>query len=150
MLPLLLPLTGSRLALALVLLLVKDPKRGAMEEGQAVVEGDQADDLVSGNWRHIIIDVYLVVKSTPALLWTMIGAVFLHIPMGAGQFAIVWLERERGFGIGEISAVYGLIYIVFGTFLHVKLCTTQLWPIARPLWRIEPFGSHVEVLFKNA
>ena len=37
----------------------------------------------------------------------------------------------------------------FGTFLHVKLCTTQLWPIARPLWRIEPFGSHVEVLFKN-
>ena len=41
----------------------------------------------------------------------MIGAVFLHIPMGAGQFAIVWLERERGFGIGEISATYGLIYI---------------------------------------
>ncbi len=103
------------LLLALVLLLVKDPKRGAMEEGQVVVEGDQADDLVTGNWRHIIIDVYLVVKSTPALLWTMIGAVFLHIPMGAGQFAIVWLERERGFGPGEISTTYGLIYIVFGT-----------------------------------
>ena len=43
------------------------------------------------------------------------GAVFLHIPLGAGQFAIVWLERERGFGIGEISATYGLFYIVFGT-----------------------------------
>ena len=74
------------LLLALLLLLVRDPKRGAMEEGPATAEGDQADDLVSGNWRHIIIDVYLVVKSTPALLWTMIGAVFLHIPMGAGQF----------------------------------------------------------------
>lgn len=103
------------LLLALLLLLVRDPKRGAMEEGPAIAEGDQAEDLVSGNWRHIIIDVYLVVKSTPALLWTMIGAVFLHIPMGAGHFAIVWLERERGFGLGEISAVYGLIYIIFGT-----------------------------------
>jgi hypothetical protein len=45
----------------------------------------------------------------------MIGAVILHIPIGAGQFAIVWLERERGFGLGEISTTYGLIYIVFGT-----------------------------------
>jgi MFS family permease len=45
----------------------------------------------------------------------MLGAVFLHIPLGAGQFVIVWLERERGFGLGEISATYGLIYIIFGT-----------------------------------
>ncbi len=45
----------------------------------------------------------------------MLGAVILHIPIGAGQFAIVWLERERGFGPGEISTTYGLIYIVFGT-----------------------------------
>jgi hypothetical protein len=27
----------------------------------------------------------------------------------------VWLERERGFDVGEISATYGLIYIIFGT-----------------------------------
>ena len=45
----------------------------------------------------------------------MIGAVCLHLPLGAGQFAIVWLERERGFAIGEITATYGLVYIVFGT-----------------------------------
>ena len=103
------------LLLALLLLLVRDPKRGAMEEGPAIADGDQAEDIVSGNWRRIIVDVYSVVKSSPVLLWTMIGAVFLHIPIGAGQFSIVWLERERGFGLGEISAVYGLIYIVFGT-----------------------------------
>ena len=35
--------------------------------------------------------------------------------MGAGQFAIVWLERRRDFAIGEIAAIYGLLYIVFGT-----------------------------------
>jgi MFS family permease len=99
------------LVLAVVLLFLKDPKRGAMEETQDTKQ----EDLIGGNWRSIASDVYSIVKSTPALAWTMIGAVFLHIPLGAGQFAIVWLERERGFGVGEISAVYGLIYIVFGT-----------------------------------
>jgi MFS family permease len=106
-------LGGLGLVLALVLLLIKDPERGAMEEKGSVEE--QQESLIGGNWRSIVSGVFNVVKSTPALAWTMIGAVFLHIPLGAGQFAIVWLERERGFGIGEISATYGLIYIVFGT-----------------------------------
>jgi MFS family permease len=106
-------LGGLGLVLALVLLLIKDPERGAMEEQGSSAE--QQESLIVGNWRGIVSDVFKVVKSTPALAWTMIGAVFLHIPLGAGQFAIVWLERERGFGMGEISATYGLIYIVFGT-----------------------------------
>jgi MFS family permease len=106
-------LGGLGLVLALVLLLIKDPERGAMEEQGSSAE--QQESLIVGNWRGIVSDVFEVVKSTPALAWTMIGAVFLHIPLGAGQFAIVWLERERGFGMGEISATYGLIYIVFGT-----------------------------------
>ena len=106
-------LGGLGIGLALVLLLVKDPERGAMEEKGSGEE--QQESLIGGNWRSIVADVFNVVKSTPALAWTMIGAIFLHIPLGAGQFAIVWLERERGFGIGEISATYGLIYIVFGT-----------------------------------
>lgn len=106
-------LGGLGLVLALVLLLIKDPERGAMEEKGGAA--DQQENLIGGNWRGIVSDVFAVVRSTPALAWTMIGAVFLHIPLGAGQFAIVWLERERGFGIGEISATYGLIYIIFGT-----------------------------------
>ena len=106
-------LGGLGLALALVLLFIKDPERGAMEEKGTEV--DQQESLIGGNWRSIVSDVFQVVKSTPALAWTMVGAVFLHIPLGAGQFAIVWLERERGFGIGEISATYGLVYIIFGT-----------------------------------
>jgi len=103
------------LVLALGLLFLKDPKRGAME-GQSVVKDEENHaDLMTGNWRNVISEMVTVIKSTPALAWTMVGAVFLHIPLGAGQFAIVWLERERGFGIGEISATYGLIYIIFGT-----------------------------------
>ena len=103
------------LMLALGLLFLKDPKRGAMEEQDTAGGGDQEEGLIGSNWWRVVVDVFSVVKSTPALAWTMIGAVFLHIPLGAGQFAIVWLERERGFGLGEISATYGLIYIVFGT-----------------------------------
>ena len=108
-------LGGVGLILALGLLFLKDPKRGAMEEqGTSAEEASQAG-LMTGNWRRVVSEVVTTVKSTPALAWTMLGAVFLHLPLGAGQFAIVWLERERGFGIGEISATYGLIYIIFGT-----------------------------------
>jgi MFS family permease len=103
------------LILALGLLFLKDPKRGAMEEqGISVEEAPQAG-LMTGNWRRVVSEMVTTVKSTPALAWTMVGAVFLHLPLGAGQFAIVWLERERGFDVGEISATYGLIYIIFGT-----------------------------------
>ena len=100
------------IVLALVLLLLKDPERGGMENQ---FDSGRQDSLLGGNWKNIVSDVLAVVKSTPALFWTMVGAIFLHIPLGAGQFAIVWLERERGFGIGEISATYGLVYIIFGT-----------------------------------
>ena len=103
------------LILALGLLFLKDPKRGAMEEQGTSAEDAPQAGLMTGNWRRVVSEVFTTVKSTPALAWTMLGAVFLHLPLGAGQFAIVWLERERGFGVGEISATYGLIYIIFGT-----------------------------------
>ena len=108
-------LGGIGVVLALGLLFLKDPKRGAMEEKEDSKAPEQEEALLGGDWRRVISDVLLVVRSTRALAWTMLGAVFLHVPLGAGQFAIVWLERERGFGVGEISATYGLIYIIFGT-----------------------------------
>ena len=103
------------LILALGLLFLKDPKRGAMEEQDTSKKEATQAGLMTGNWRRVVSEVFTTVKSTPALALTMLGAVFLHLPLGAGQFAIVWLERERGFGVGEISATYGLIYIIFGT-----------------------------------
>jgi len=108
-------LGGIGVVLALGLLFLKDPTRGAMEERGDSLAPEQEEALLGSEWRRVISDVMLVVKSTRALAWTMLGAIFLHVPLGAGQFAIVWLERERGFGLGEISATYGLIYIIFGT-----------------------------------
>ncbi|MBT5071720.1 MAG: MFS transporter [Porticoccaceae bacterium] len=108
-------LGGVGVVLALGLLFLKDPNRGAMEDKEDSMAPEQEEALLGGDWRRVISDVLLVFRSTRALAWTMLGAVFLHVPLGAGQFAIVWLERERGFGVGEISATYGLIYIIFGT-----------------------------------
>ncbi len=108
-------LGGIGVVLAFGLLFLKDPNRGAMEEKGDSMAPEWEEALLGGDWRRVISDVLLVVRSTRALAWTMLGAVFLHVPLGAGQFAIVWLERERGFGLGEISATYGLIYIIFGT-----------------------------------
>ena len=108
-------LGGIGILLAVVLLFVRDPQRGAMDEVAVISEDEQEVTLIGSDWRNTVSDIVSVIKVTPALAWTMIGAVFLHIPLGAGQFAIVWLERERGFGVGEISATYGLIYIIFGT-----------------------------------
>ena len=110
-------LGGLGLVLALLLLAMRDPDRGAMELSYRANDRDKQPDEVelTNNWRQVIGEVMTVVKSVPALAWTMIGAVFLHLPLGAGQFAIVWLERERGFALGEITATYGLLYIVFGT-----------------------------------
>jgi len=110
-------LGGLGLVLALLLLAMRDPDRGAMELTFSATDRDERPDEVelTNNWRHMIGEVMAVIKSVPALAWTMIGAVFLHLPLGAGQFVIVWLERERGFAVGEITVIYGLLYIVFGT-----------------------------------
>ena len=110
-------LGGLGLVLALLLLAMRDPERGAMELPCRANDRDEQppEAELTNNWRQVTGDVMAVIKSVPALAWTMIGAVFLHLPLGAGQFAIVWLERERGFAIGEITVTYGLVYIVFGT-----------------------------------
>jgi|TARA_B110000211_G_scaffold91419_1_gene106588 MFS family permease len=105
-------LGGIGIVLACVLYRVKDPLRGAMEP--AVDENASKVKEPSG-WRETLPEVLAVIKANPALAWTMLGAIFLHIPLGAGNFVMVWMERERGFELAEIQSLYGLIYIIFGT-----------------------------------
>jgi MFS family permease len=105
-------LGGIGIVLACVLYRVKDPLRGAMEP--AIDENASKVKEPSG-WRETLPEVLAVIKANPALAWTMLGAIFLHIPLGAGNFVMVWMERERGFELAEIQSLYGLIYIIFGT-----------------------------------
>jgi len=105
-------LGGIGIVLAGVLYMVKDPVRGAMEP--AVDQNAPKVKEVIG-WRETLPEIFAVIRANPALAWTMLGAVFLHIPLGAGNFVMVWMERERGFELAEIQSLYGLIYIIFGT-----------------------------------
>jgi sugar phosphate permease len=57
--------------------------------------------------------VLAVAKKTPALAWAMIGAVFMHLPLGSGHIVQIWLVRERGYDASGM-ALFGLLFIVFG------------------------------------
>ena len=105
-------LGGIGIVLAGVLYMVKDPVRGAMEPA---VDQNAPKVKEPSGWRETLPEIFAVIKANPALAWTMVGAVFLHIPLGAGNFVMVWMERERGFELAEIQSLYGLIYIIFGT-----------------------------------
>lgn len=93
------------IVLAIPLFIMRDPKRGsqdAIQETEAVEKSSLAD-----LWQYIL--------NSPALMLTMAGAVFLHIPIGGGQFALLWLVRERGFAPAEIATLYGVLFMIFGT-----------------------------------
>jgi len=92
------------LVLTLPLLLMKDPPRGAKD---TITESDADNE----SWRHL----FATLKQSPALMLTMLGAIFLHIPIGAANFVQLWLVRERGFEASEIATTYGLLFLIFGT-----------------------------------
>lgn len=105
-------LGGLGIVLALGLLLLRDPRRGVMES-ESITASTESESAVS--WREGLSDLKQVLKGSPVLIWIMLGAVMLHIPMGAGAFAIPWLITERGFEQGYITALFGTIFLVFGT-----------------------------------
>lgn len=90
--------------LAIPLFFLRDPQRGQYDQPASTAVEEDAS----------VKDLLRCLRNSPALLLTMAGAVFLHIPIGAGQFAQLWLVRERGFDPAEIATVYGGLFIVFG------------------------------------
>jgi len=104
------------LILALPLLLMKDAPRGAKDtvvddvSGSGVGNGS-GNDAGNEGWRHL----FTTLKQSPALMLTMLGAIFLHVPIGAANFSQLWLVRERGFEASEIATLYGILFIIFGT-----------------------------------
>jgi len=100
------------LILALPLLLMKDVPRGAKDTVVDDVSGNcVGNDSSNESWRHL----FTTLKQSPALILTMLGAVFLHVPIGAANFSQLWLVRERGFEASEIATLYGILFIIFGT-----------------------------------
>ena len=92
----------------LMFFLVRDPQRGKFD--QAVAMAPSSTGVVDSMQQ-----VWLLVRKSPALGWAMIGAVFMHLPIGSAQFVQLWLVRERGFEASSIAITYGLLFIIFGT-----------------------------------
>ena len=100
-------LGGLGLLLVPAILLLRDPQRGRFDNPE---QKDRVDSTgVIDSMRQVL----AVAKKTPALAWAMIGAVFMHLPLGSGQFVQIWLVRERGYDASGM-ALFGLLFIVFG------------------------------------
>ncbi|MFT5572876.1 MAG: MFS family permease [Cryomorphaceae bacterium] len=100
-------LGGLGLLLVPAILLLRDPQRGRFDNPE---QKDRVDSTgVIDSMRQVL----TVAKKTPALAWAMIGAVFMHLPLGSGQFVQIWLVRERGYDASGM-ALFGLLFIVFG------------------------------------
>jgi MFS family permease len=100
-------LGGLGLLLVPAILLLRDPQRGRFDNPE------QKDRVDSTGVIDSMRQVFAVAKKTPALAWAMIGAVFMHLPLGSGQFVQIWLVRERGYDASGM-ALFGLLFIVFG------------------------------------
>jgi predicted MFS family arabinose efflux permease len=59
-------------------------------------------------------DVWLAMRTTPAVLWTMTGFVLVHTAFAGLSFAQLWLVRERGLDAAGIARQIGALQLVFG------------------------------------
>jgi len=91
---------------------LSDPKRGQFDDEHQFTQTE--DNVASNGVFNSIAQVWQVVKNSRTLAWTMIGAVFMHIPVGGAQHVMNWLTRERGFELTEILTIYGMAFLIFG------------------------------------
>lgn len=100
---------GLGLLLVPVLFFMRDPERGAQDSS------DEAQPVRADNLISSLKQVSTIAKQSPALAWTMLGAIAMHLPIGSAQFVELWLVRERGFDPATITVIYGLMLVIVGT-----------------------------------
>lgn len=100
---------GIGLFLVPVLFFMRDPKRGAQDSPE-LEQAIGAENLLAS-----LKQVRAIAKQSPALGWTMMGAIMMHLPIGSAQFVELWLVRERGFDPATITIIYGLMLAIVGT-----------------------------------
>lgn len=94
-------LGAAGLVLALVMLLVRDPRA--------------APDHAHGpGWHAHLRVLATALRQSPALVMIIGGGVALHIAVGAAAFDQLWFVEERGFERAEIAKLTGYITVVAG------------------------------------
>lgn len=79
---------------------------------------DQAPE--SRSVKDKIIQLFIALKSSPALCWTIAGGVCVHLMFGATAFDQLWYVQERGFeraNIAQITGWYGVAGGVIGNII---------------------------------
>ena len=60
-------------------------------------------------------EIFSLTKSTlynsKSLTLIIIGSIFLHIPLGAGNFEVLWAVNEREFTSSEYNSLFGIFFI---------------------------------------
>ena len=71
---------------------------------------------------HKIMSIREIISLTKSTLYTsksltfvIIGSIFLHIPLGAGNFEVLWAVNERGFSSSEYNSLFGIFFILGGS-----------------------------------
>jgi MFS family permease len=96
----------------LPLLLLKDPKRGAMEE---VRPQQESQDEPKPSFGAMVGELFSSLKRSPALTLTILASSLQSYAMASGVFVIPWLQEVREFSVDRALAVGGWIFLVAGT-----------------------------------
>ena len=85
-----------------------EPKRGVMD----VVQKNDDQSLSIGGILNLAKSILLKSRS---LTLVIIGSIFLHIPLGAGNFEVLWAVQEREFTASSYNTIFGIFFIIGGS-----------------------------------
>ena len=68
------------------------------------------EDSKSASIRDIISMTKHAIYSSKCLTFVIIGSIFLHIPLGAGNFEVLWAVNERGFTASSYNSLFGIFF----------------------------------------
>jgi MFS family permease len=96
----------------LPLLLLKDPKRGAMEE---VRPQQESQGEPKPSFGAMVGELFSSLKRSPALTLTILASSLQSYAMASGVFVLAWFQEERGFSFERAAGLAGWIFLVAGT-----------------------------------
>ncbi len=104
------------LAMVLVLMMVKDPRRGATDPEPLVCKTTESER--RSFWSSLT-ETWGAIRRTPALAMTMMGAVIINIGVGATWLDSSWLNAERGFTKSGAPIFLGCMLLIGGSVGNV-------------------------------
>jgi len=100
-------------ALVLAVLVVRDPPRGAMEDH--LPEAGDGEVRTHSSFRATLGEFLTALGRSPALIFTILGAVAIHVALGSGAHDQLWFVKERGYTPSSAPMIFGTIFLLGGT-----------------------------------